>query len=202
MTKPKVILKPLFHRGQENIMIYFEKNDFILNRLKSLPEVRWSQTNRAWYVPHKKGCRDALFQLLKHEAYIDYEAFKEDHGPMLTQRLDIAKPNLRITALPVELSADKQQELEKLRKWMLSKGYSPGTINTYLDALSVFFRYFSDKLIAEINNEDLILFNNNYILAKGHSGSYQNQIVNALKLFYRITQNRSMNPELIHRPKR
>lgn len=183
-------------------MIYFEKNDIIISRLKSLPEIRWSQTNKAWYVPHKKGSRNVLFQLLKHEAYIDYEAFKEGPGALPNQSSNIPKPKLRITRMPTELSADKQQELDKLKNWMFSKRYSSSTIDTYLDALSVFFRYFSEKPISEISNEDLIHFNNNYILANGHSSSYQNQVVNALKLFYRIIEDRSMNPELIHRPKR
>ena len=35
-----------------------------------------------------------------------------------------------------------------------------------------------------ITKDDFIEFNNKYILRKGLSASYQNQVVNALKLFY------------------
>ncbi|MBL7931259.1 MAG: site-specific integrase [Bacteroidia bacterium] len=85
---------------------------------------------------------------------------------------------------------------------MRSRRYSESTISTYVDALLMFLRFFKEKRAEDITNEDLIYFNNNYILANNCSGSYQNQVVNAVKLFFRITQDRSLNPELVHRPKR
>jgi integrase/recombinase XerD len=38
-------------------------------------------------------------------------------------------------------------------------------------------------------------------MAKGLSASFQNQIVNAVKLFFRCVENKKLDPELIHRPK-
>lgn len=50
-------------------------------------------------------------------------------------------------------------------------------------------------------NKDIIHFNNEYILKRKLSSTYQNQFVNSLKLFYRITDNKEINVNLIHRPK-
>ena len=86
--------------------------------------------------------------------------------------------------------------------WLNSKRYSASTIGTYADALKTFLRYHAHKPIAEITNDDLILFNNHYILANHFSASYQNQVVNAVKLFFRTIENKQLQPELIHRPKR
>lgn len=47
----------------------------------------------------------------------------------------------------------------------------------------------------------MIAFNNQYILAHKLSASYQNQFVNALKLFFKIIEQKALEPELIHRPK-
>ena len=94
------------------------------------------------------------------------------------------------------------QKLEELRSWMRSKRYSDSTIVTYIDSLRTFFKYFDDKDSVEITNEDLIEFNNRYILKNKLSASFQNQVVNAVKLFCRITENKKLDPELIHRPKR
>ncbi len=54
----------------------------------------------------------------------------------------------------------------------------------------------------EIENEDIIIFNNEYILKNKLSASYQNQMVNAIKLFFQIIKNKKLNIELIHRPKK
>ena len=68
--------------------------------------------------------------------------------------------------------------------------------------MELFLKYFNDKVLSDITNEDVILFNNNYILKNKLSASYQNQVVNAIKLFFSKIENKSIDPELIHRPKR
>ena len=85
---------------------------------------------------------------------------------------------------------------------MLQLRYSPNTIKTYVDALQVFFTYHIDKSIENITNEDLVQFNTNYILRKNLSASYQNQVINAIKLFYRNRYNRTMEVNFIQRPRR
>jgi integrase/recombinase XerD len=50
--------------------------------------------------------------------------------------------------------------------------------------------------------EDIIDFNNDYILKKNLSASYQNQVINAIKLFYRNRFNRAMEVDFIQRPRR
>jgi integrase/recombinase XerD len=62
--------------------------------------------------------------------------------------------------------------------------------------------YFKEKTIEKIVNQDIIDFNNDYILKNKLSSSYQNQVVNAIKLFFKIIEGQQINVELIHRPKR
>lgn len=66
----------------------------------------------------------------------------------------------------------------------------------------VFLQFHSDKKVQEINNDDVIRFNNDYILAKHLSASYQNQVVNAIKLFFRTVEKRSIDISGVHRPKK
>lgn len=100
------------------------------------------------------------------------------------------------------LAADKAAKSEKFSQWLKSRRYSDNTIKTYTDALKSFLLFFNNKPIEEITNEDLITYNNDFILKNKLSASYQNQIVNAVKLFFRTVENKVMNEELIHRPKR
>lgn len=87
-------------------------------------------------------------------------------------------------------------------QWLRSKRYGENTIKTYSEALKVFFKFYSGKQLQEIKNDDIIYFNNEYILKNKLSASYQNQVVNAIKLFFRQIENAKINPELIHRPKK
>ncbi len=97
---------------------------------------------------------------------------------------------------------EHEQKILEYKRWLSSKRYSANTIKTYTEALTTFLNFFNDKDLLQFNNQDLVNFNNDYILKKKLSSSYQNQIVNAVKLFFSSQQNTKMNPDLIHRPKR
>lgn len=84
----------------------------------------------------------------------------------------------------------------------MSKRYSASTIKTYSEALKSFLVFYREKSLSEITNEDVIIYNNNFILKNNLSASYQNQIVNAIKLFFRTVQNKQIEVDKIHRPKR
>ena len=108
--------------------------------------------------------------------------------------------------LPLHSISTPSQEgilqIEKFKQWLLSKRYSPSTIKTYSEALKSFFIFYREKPIAEISNEDVIIYNNEYILKNNLSASYQNQIVNAIKLFFQTIRETKMVVDKIHRPKR
>jgi integrase/recombinase XerD len=52
-----------------------------------------------------------------------------------------------------------------------------------------------------LDTDDVIRFNNDYILRKGLSASFQNQVINAIKLFYRKRFNKNMELDNLHRPR-
>lgn len=91
--------------------------------------------------------------------------------------------------------------IENFQRWLRSKRYSENTIKTYSDALKSFLVFYRTKKIHEISNEDVIIYNNEYILKNKLSASYQNQIVNAIKLYFRTIQDKKIELEKIHRPK-
>ena len=85
---------------------------------------------------------------------------------------------------------------------MRSKRYSESTISTYSEALKSFLIFYREKAVVEINNEDVIIYNNDYILKNHLSASYQNQTVNAIKLFFMTVRETKIEVDKIHRPKR
>lgn len=97
---------------------------------------------------------------------------------------------------------EHKKKIQEFCLWLQSKRYSPNTVKTYLDALKSFLIFFNTKEIKDFETNDLILYNNDFILKNKLSNSYQNQIVNAIKLFFSSIQHQKMNPDLLHRPKR
>jgi integrase/recombinase XerD len=94
-----------------------------------------------------------------------------------------------------------QQELTQFVEYMYQKRYSENTIKTYREALRVFLQFIEDKSISEINNADLERFNYQRIIQRGLSSSYQNQVINALKLYFRKFHNKHFDLDRIERPK-
>ena len=94
------------------------------------------------------------------------------------------------------------EKIVAFKAWLQSKRMSESTVTVYSDAVKTFLRFYNNKPIEEIDNDDLIQFNNDFILRNNYSSSYQNQVVNAIKKFFITVENRKIDVELIHRPKR
>jgi integrase/recombinase XerD len=100
------------------------------------------------------------------------------------------------------LSAEGTAQIEKFSDYLKSKRYSPNTIQSYSEALKSFLLFFKNKPVAEITNQDVICYNNQFILKNKLSSSYQNQIVNAIKLYFVTVLDTKIEIDKIHRPRR
>lgn len=85
---------------------------------------------------------------------------------------------------------------------MRQKRYSANSIKTYVDALAVFFRYYAERGVDGLTTADLVAFNHDYIIKNKYSYSYQNQVVNAIKLFYRQFSHGQMEVDAVERPRK
>ncbi len=68
--------------------------------------------------------------------------------------------------------------------------------------IKLFLAHHSRKKIEELDKDDLLRFNTDYILANNYSATYQNQLVNALKLFYSGSTDHRMQIEQLERPQK
>lgn len=164
--------------------------------------MEWS----AKIIDHNKEKRIAIYFENKHElnerikklAGVKWSKTKKAwHVPDTAENRTKFKIEAEIVFSEISL-----QKIEQYKKWLKSKRYSANTIKSYSEALISFLKYYNDKPIETISNDDVINFNNDYILKKKLSASYQNQIVNAIKLFFKEIQGSTINAALIHRPKR
>ena len=187
-----ITLDTTLHHGKPILLIRFPFNHQLIEISKKLSGAMWSKTFGAWYVPYSK---QALLQVKEN-----FEGIANLDATVLKAKL------LKVRNTPAfirnhVLSEDKNVRVGEFKRWLCSRRYSECTIATYINALQAFLKFYYAKPIKEITNDDIINYNNNYILANKLSASYQNQAVNAIKLFFKTIEGTSMDIDLIHRPK-
>ncbi|MFP5471801.1 MAG: site-specific tyrosine recombinase/integron integrase [Bacteroidia bacterium] len=195
---PKTIeIKPLLHQNTNRLGLYFTADQELNSIVKTFTDAKWSQTHKCWHIANNRTNLKELFRVFKGKAYVNADA------------LFLPKPKEKVLAKPIEktiptgeLNAEHFKKIAQFKDWLSSRRYSPNTIKTYTDALRTFLKFYHAKPITEINNQDLIRFNNEYILHNGFSSSFQNQVVNAIKLFFSKIENTKLDVDLVHRPKR
>ena len=173
----------------------FPFNRFLYTHFSSLKKCTWDTIEKAWVID------EAVFPLENLLAYF------KDKAEFIVQEkslesVEYKKSHLRPIHFLEPLDELKKHAIQNFIRYLNSKRYSPNTIKVYSDSMSTFLRYFSMKDITDISNDDLIDFNNNYILKNNFSASFQNQVVNAVKLYFSAIQHKKIDVELIHRPRR
>ena len=171
----------------------FNRNIYTL--FSSLKNSTWDSFEKAWVID------EAVFPLNNLLAHFKDKAefiFQEKS----LESVEYKKSLLRPIHFLEPLDDFKKEVIQTFTRYLNSKRYSSNTIKVYSDSMSTFLRYFSMKDITAISNDDLIDFNNNYILKNNFSSSFQNQVVNAVKLYFSAIQHKKIDVELIHRPRR
>jgi integrase/recombinase XerD len=205
---PILKLKSAFHHENQVVQLIFNRNDGVQSHLRTyLKSIRWSKTMNCWYLPYNPQIINDLLTLGENTYCLDYVDLKNATGKQVEVKKDeFKRQKLGVTLNEfenyTELTEEAIKKIERFKFWLKAKRYSDNTVETYTDALKIFLRYYAHKPVCEITNEDLLSFNNKYILANQFSASYQNQVVNAVKLFFRKIENASMQIENIERPKR
>ena len=191
-----ITLSHINHHNKPQVKIGFEFNHDVKEYVKKFPQVRWTATHKAFYIPFTKENTNRLFLYLRdNKYYVDYSLLKpKKETSSKSTSLKPKKLN--------NLKDNYKHPIQEFVKWMQQRRYSKNTIDTYESMIVLFFKYHHTKDIKEITKQDLIDFNTNYILANNYSYTYQNQLVNAVKLFYKQVKNTGLDIEQLDRPKK
>ncbi len=92
--------------------------------------------------------------------------------------------------------------LELIRQYLDEVRYSTRTNESYLALLELFFKYYNEKDPLDISMDEVSEFVYDFIVTNGYSVSYQNQMISAIKTYYRISGKKKIDLELIERPRR
>ena len=71
-----ITIKPILHRGEEQLAIFFPFNKNIDYAVRSVKGVKWTQTFKCWYLPLSKESFETIKIKLKNLGTLEYSTLK------------------------------------------------------------------------------------------------------------------------------
>ena len=196
-----IILRNLEHHEMPCIAITFPYNTNLRSLISVINGVKWSQTHRCYYLPYTiSNYKMLLYQFDKK--HLNYDSRFFIHPSRIIRQSKDKNVNSRSRIHKRNLDPKKIENIHTFKKWLVQNRYSESTIRTYVNMIETFLGYYSEKEIEEIEPDDINKFNYDYIIKEKYSTSYQNQMVNAIKLFFFKMLNVEYDIEKIERPRK
>lgn len=204
----KVVLRGIFHRGQESIALFYNNSGSINSLVKKLPLVKWSQTHRCWYLPLSRESYDQIARALKGKAILDtasLRAYLEKRKQVTGVR---ASPAGKAVSIPgpsspaCQLSKDNLYALEKFVEQLKLKAYSGTTIRTYRNEFLQLLRVLKYKPVNDLTPDDLRRYMVYAMEKQGIKENTAHSRLNALKFYFEQVLHREKFLWEIPRPKK
>jgi site-specific recombinase XerD len=158
----KITVKPLQHRGQECIGIYFANKAKLNGALRKHTNARWSQTNTCWYLPLSKEAYNKIAFAMKGLAEIDNTALR--HYLLQKKKTGATEKSKPATLLPAKKESPQadwinqralvykgngirpvnSHVLPAMEQRLKLKAYSRSTMKTYLNEMSQLLQVLKD----------------------------------------------------------
>ena len=190
--RPSIQASLIEFQGRTMIRLDFKYDTAIIAEIKAIRGRCWSSTHKCWYVPDTIQLRERFG--------VPVTIVNDERGELILGGLKgLNAVSYHLTAFE-KLAKHKQEHLLQFRKWMEQHRYSEQTIRNYLNHLSQVFHYLRDLELRNISAEDIIRFNQDVIIKKHLSISYQRVLTGAVKLFYSHFFDHAMAIDKLDRP--
>ncbi|MEQ9186183.1 MAG: tyrosine-type recombinase/integrase [Cryomorphaceae bacterium] len=168
--KPNIKLERKSHRGFYAILLHFHYDVVLVNICKQIG-ARWSQSQRAWYVPDDEQNRTAMIRAFKGHAWLAWP------------KLEVSQKHRRKKASDLDkdpLTPEQEKALNKLERLLISQGRSPSTVDSYGNLCKNMF-IFLKKEPSHLSNDDVIRFQSEYLVRREYAESTQRQFATAVR---------------------
>jgi integrase/recombinase XerD len=176
----------------------------------------WSASHKRWYVLNSPEHLQAIFAAFKGVAWVDMNGLRKKAEaaparaiplPPHNQTADGRKGSPAVTAdkpprtLLTTLSLAQQDALNAMQRKLEIARYSTNTIGTYLNATKLFFQHHAAKNPKDISAADIEAYQHELATTRKVSNSYLNQVVNALRYYYKDVLGDAYRVKFIERPR-
>jgi|GEM_PF-2270233 len=210
VVKKQVHLEHFVHDAKRCIGVVCPYDTLLIAAAKKAG-AKWSATHKRWYLSNTPEALRDIFAAFKGVAWVDMEGLRKKQdmlpiGPTSVQRKTGSNcpaklvPATHSTPEPPELSDVQVAALEAMRRKLEVARYSPRTINTYLSATKKFFQHFASQQPNDIPTEDIERYQHYLASERKVSNSYLNQVVNAVRYYYKDVMGDHHRVKFIERP--
>ena len=171
--------------------LFFPYDNVLMSLVRKIPGATWSRASGCWHVAATQSNLNRINNELGKVSILDLKGLHCSADRKSPVKIWLHEP----------LSEPDRRNLFRLKSYMEYRRYSASTVKTYSMIIETFLRFADPGAVEMTLQNEVIRFTNEYIRAKGLSYSYQNQFINALKVFYREILKRPVEIENIARPR-
>ncbi|MGB3524346.1 MAG: site-specific tyrosine recombinase/integron integrase [Flavobacteriales bacterium] len=196
-------LEALDRNGQRRIALRFPYDSELIAIAKRIG-AQWSRSNKCWHVENGSASMKAIFAAYKGHAWVNAEALFHKAGPVQQAPVKAVPKWQSSNPEPtpeMPVSPEMTEALQRMRQKLEIARYSSRTIETYLNATKKFFLHFPAKHPNDIRTEDIEGYQHHLASTRKVSNSYLNQVVNAVRYYYKDVLGDAQRVKFIERPR-
>jgi len=210
-SSPRVVLQPLYHRGSENIAIHASRSAGIDQIVRKIPNIRWSQTHKCWYLPLSQDGIPAIKEAFHLMADVDsthldlFIKKKKALGQTLVGPSQASKDNVHLmvaTSYAWKLCWENCNALQQFVEHLKLKAYSPSTIKTYRNEFLQLLRLLNQKPVYELTQCELRRYFLYCLEQQKIKENTMHSRINAIKFYFEQVLRREKFFWEIPRPKK
>lgn len=202
-----ITLLPLYHRGTEQIGLQFKKDSELNNLIKKIKGIKWSNSNKCWYLQLTKENYKSVLNTISDKAIADETLLKK----YLLKRKQInsikktSGEKNKVAAInnsAFKICSENLKQLELFTNTLQLKAYSISTIKTYKSEFCALLQILKNKKVNTLSTDEVkryIL----YCINKLHlTENTVHSRLNALKFYFEQVLKREKFFVEIPRPKK
>ncbi|MBQ7158474.1 MAG: integron integrase [Treponema sp.] len=168
-----------------NIAISFngQFSSKMLDAVRSVPNRTYNPEQKIWLIPDNQQSADTLLRNLYETDEFNISNAESDNS---VQKPQFPNENTVNKSTPSHQN-NHTHELQKLKEILITRHYSPRTIENYLFWAKFFLRTYKDTLF--LGQNQINEFLTNLAVKQNMSASTQNQALAALLFFFRFVRN-------------
>jgi site-specific recombinase XerD len=196
------------HRGIENIAIICKNSAALNGLLKKIPGIKWSQTQRCWYLPLEEAAFNTIKNSLQNIATLNYNGLKiylqKKKGLLTQSHGTTASTAIKSSQLAIikNVSTANLEQLNFFVEMLKLKAYSASTLKTYRNEFLQLLQLLKNKEVQNLTSAQLKRYMVFAMEQQGISENTAHSRLNALKFYFEQVLGRDKFFWEIPRPKK
>lgn len=194
-----IYFEPVIHHNDPRILLRFENVPTINKVIRTLSNVRWSNTHKAWHIPMNNDLYNQAVEKLRPHAILQL--------PKEKKYIQNAPKSFIATQTPVAdttntISTHNLQQLNNMVLKLQGKAYSPSTIKTYKNELIQLLKIIGNNRVELLTSNDIQRYIVYALKNEKISENTAHSRINAIKFYFEQTLGKPRFFVDLPRPKR